>query len=207
MGLSPHVLIVCFLAQRFSSKVSSPCDPDRRFLVRRTPCTFSCKGRWVMVDSSTAGAARRLTVWLRAAWPRLVGRRSRVDRPISAKTACSTAEARPQSWHRLRDGSNLRRLVRSLEMESELFRRRHRLAIASRGRPNLCARSPRCCLVELRACHHHRSCSPGPLRTPGVLGRESPQLHQIRGSGRDPWRCRSLGGKAFSAAHGCACDC
>jgi hypothetical protein len=49
---------------------------------------FSCKGRYVMVDSSTAGAARRPSFIPRAVRPRLVDRRPRVDRPLSAATAC-----------------------------------------------------------------------------------------------------------------------
>jgi len=44
-----------------------------------------------MVDSSTAGAARRPSFICRAARPRLVDRRPRVDRPTSAATACWAA--------------------------------------------------------------------------------------------------------------------
>ena len=52
---------------------------------------FSGVGRYVMVDSSTAGAARRPLLICRAARLRLVEHRPRVDRPTSAATACSAA--------------------------------------------------------------------------------------------------------------------
>jgi len=52
---------------------------------------ISGEGRQVMVDDSTAGAARRPPFTSKAARPRLRNRRRRTDRPSSASSACSTA--------------------------------------------------------------------------------------------------------------------
>ena len=49
-----------------------------------------------MVDSSTAGAARRPSLISKAARPRLVDRRPRAERPLSAATACWTSG--PRTW-------------------------------------------------------------------------------------------------------------
>jgi len=48
---------------------------------------FSGAGRYVMVDSSTAGTARRPSFISKAARPRLVDRRPRIDRPLPVCSA------------------------------------------------------------------------------------------------------------------------
>ena len=87
----PRVFSMSAAPRRSSSFAVLECT--RKLLMenrksRRLPnaLPFSSKGRYVMVDSSTAGAARRPSFVSKAARPRLVDRRPRVDRPLSAAT-------------------------------------------------------------------------------------------------------------------------
>ena len=69
---------------------------------RTNDCTFSCKGRYVMLDNTTAGAARRPSFISKAARPRLVDRRPRVDRPLPVCNGLFDGASTPANPNRVR---------------------------------------------------------------------------------------------------------
>ena len=94
-----------------------------------------------MVDSSTAGAAWRPPKFCRAARPRLVDCRPRVDRPSSAATACWTTVLADQTSQLFARSTTLWPTSRFREHTESVYRWRHPATLLRNSRAG--HRSPR----------------------------------------------------------------